>query len=82
VQRKERVFVLRGRGVRPAKKLWAVRVDTTAITIPAWPLAKRDVRFSVSERHVWFRGRNSGNAKILERQNRQAGGRPELTSME
>jgi hypothetical protein len=59
-----------------------IRVDTTAIEIPAWALAKAEKRLPSSSHHVWFRGRSSGRAKILERQDRQAGGRPELTTVE
>jgi hypothetical protein len=82
VQRKERERVLRAKGIKPAKKQWVICVQTTANEIPAWALAKRDQRLSVSERHVWFRGRNNGRAKILERQDRLAGGVPQLTAVE
>jgi hypothetical protein len=82
VQRKERHRVLRGRGIKPAKKQWVICVETTAIEIPGWARAKAEPRLSQSPHRVWFRGRNSGRAKILERQDRQAGGRPELTAVE
>jgi hypothetical protein len=82
VQRKERQRVLRGRGIKPAKKQWVICVETTAIEIPAWARAKADTRLSQSRHRVWFRGRNSGRAKILERQDRQAGGKPEVTAVE
>jgi hypothetical protein len=82
VQRKERQRVLRGRGIKPAKKQWVICVETTAIEIPAWARAKAETRLFQSAHRVWFRGRNSGRAKILERQDRQAGGRPEVTAVE
>lgn len=82
IQRKEQKRFLRSRGVKPAKKQWVICVETTAIAIPAWALAKADKRFTGSEHRVWFRGRNNGRAKILERQDRAAGGRPELTAVE
>ena len=82
VQRKERKRVLRGRGIKPAKKQWVICVETTAIEIPGWARAKAETRLTQSPHRVWFRGRNSGRAKILERQDRQAGGRPELTAVE
>lgn len=81
-QRQERKRVLLNRGVKPAKKQWMICVETTAIEIPTWARAKADPRLSQSSHKVWFRGRNSGRAKILERQDRQAGGRPELTTVE
>src|SRR4051812_5130795 len=68
--------VLENHDVKPARKHWVICVQTTAIKIPGWALAKRDERLSVSDHHVWFRGRNNGRAKILERQDRQAGGDP------
>ena len=74
--------MLRGRGIKPAKKQWVICVETTAIEIPAWARAKAETRLSQSAHRVWFRGRNSGRAKILERQDRQAGGRPEVTAVE
>lgn len=70
------------REIRLAKRQWVICVETTAITIPGWALAKRDERLSVSEHHVWFRGRANGRAKILARQDKQAGGSPELTAIE
>lgn len=80
--RKARIRVMRNRDIRPARKRWAICVETTAIEIPGWALAKRDERFSVSKHHVWFNGRTNGRAKILERQDRQAGGDPSLTAVE
>lgn len=82
IQRKEQKRVLRNKGVRPTRKQWVICVETTAIEIPAWALAKSDKRLSSSEHHVWFRGRNNGRAKILERQDKAAGGKPELTAVE
>jgi hypothetical protein len=81
-QRQERKRVLRNRGIKPAKKQWVICVETTAIEIPAWARAKAEPNLSQSPHRVWFRGRNSGRAKILERQDRQAGGRPEVTAVE
>jgi hypothetical protein len=82
VERKARQRVLRNREIKPAKKQWMICVETTAIEIPAWAVAKADKRMSQSEHHVWFRGRNGGHGKMLERQDRQAGGSPELTAVE
>jgi len=82
IQRREQKRFLRSKGVRPAKKQWVICVETTAIEIPAWAQTKADKRFTIDNHRVWFRGRNSGRAKILERQDRQAGGKPELTAVE
>lgn len=82
VQHKERVRVMRAKGIKSAKKQWMICVETTAIEIPARALAKRDTRLEASKQRVWFRGRRNGRAKILERQDRQTGGRPELTEIE
>lgn len=81
-QRNERKRRLRHDGIKPAKKQWVICVETTKIEIPAWAKAKAEGRLSQSEHHVWFRGRNNGRAKILERQDRAAGGKPELTMVE
>lgn len=80
--RKAVIKVIRNAGGKPAKKQWVICVQTTAIKIPFWALARREERLSVSEHHVWFRGRSNGRAKILERQDREAGGNPELTVVE
>lgn len=69
-------------GIRPAKLWWVIHVETTAIPIPDWALARRDTRFTVGQHSVWFRGRNNGRAQILARQDRAAGGKPELTTFE
>lgn len=82
VQRKERVRVQRAKGIKPTKKQWMICVETTAIRIPEWAKAKAEKRLSQAEHHVWFRGRNNGRAKILERQDREAGGHPEVTAVE
>lgn len=81
-QRKEVKRRLIRDGIKPTKKQWVICVETTAIEIPAWAKAKAEGRLSQSEHHVWFRGRNNGRAKILERQDRAAGGNPELTAVE
>ena len=73
---------MRARGIRPAKKQWMICVETTAIEIPAWAIARCEKRLSLEPHQVWFRGRNNGRAKILERQDRLAGGSPELTPVE
>ena len=54
----------------------------TAIALPGWAVARRETRLSVGEQYVWFRGRNSGCARILERLDRQAGGDPTRWAVE
>ena len=80
--RKAEVERINRRGARPTKKLWLLCVETTAIEIPAWAQAKAERRMSVAPHRVWFRGRNNGRAKILARQDRVAGGSPEITAVE
>src|SRR6185437_13666778 len=82
VQRRARRVVMWNQGIRPAKRQWVVHVQTTAIPIPGWALARRDTRLTVAEHSVWFRGRSKGRAEILAQQDRQAGGRPEITAVE
>lgn len=80
--RKAVIKVIRNAGGIPAKKQWVICVQTTAIKIPFWALARREEQLSVGDHLVWFRGRNNGRAKMLERQDREAGGNPELTTVE
>lgn len=70
------------RGIRPAKKLWLLCVETTALAIPTWAIQRREKRLSLASHRVWFRGRNNGRAQILARQDRQAGGDPVVTAVE
>jgi hypothetical protein len=80
--RKAEKAKLNKRGIQPAKRQWVLCVETTAIEIPLWAQAKAERRLSVAPHRVWFRGRSNGRAKILARQDREAGGNPEITAVE
>lgn len=80
--RKVEIEHLNRRGIKPTKTQWVICVETTAIEIPGWARAKADTRLSQSPHRVWFRGRSNGRAQILARQDRAAGGRPEVTAVE
>lgn len=82
VERRRHKQFLKFKGVKPTKRQWMVCVETTVIEIPEWAKLKAEKKLSSSEHHVWFRGRNNGRAKILERQDKAAGGSPELTAVE
>ncbi len=81
-QREYRKRAMRAKGIKPAKKQWAVCVETTAIEIPKWALEKSLKAMSSGEHHVWFRGRKGVHAKLLAFQDEQAGGTPEMTKVE
>jgi hypothetical protein len=80
--RRTEIARLNRKCIKPTRLQWVICVETTAIEIPGWARAKAETRLTQSPHRVWFRGRNNGRAKILERQDRQAGGKPEVTAVE
>lgn len=73
---------LNKRGIKSTRIRWALCVETTAIVIPEWAKLRRFRGFSYAPNRVWFRGRANGMAQILARQDREAGGKPEVTAVE
>lgn len=85
LQRQERKAVrdrLRYKGIKPTRRQWMTCVVVTAIEIPSWALERAHPKMSQSERHVWFAGRPRRPAKTLIGLDRDAGGDPEVVTVE
>lgn len=67
------------RGIKERRQRMVWRVEVTAIAVPAWARARALRGLTSGEAYLWLR---RGDAKMLERLDREAGGEPMVIEAE